>query len=106
MSELHRERLQEVRVWAEEEIERIAIRRANAPMFDNVRATTGELVTKTIPSVMAGPEVAIRESVLKLERSLHDPDQREAKAEEERQRRLARAKARTGALREWLEAIS
>ncbi len=106
MNGLDLEGLLEAKKWAEREIERIEVRRANAPMWTGFFDGTSELLTKKIPAMMAGPTAAVRESVLRLEESLRDSDERQAKAEEGRQERLARARARTNALQEWLEALS
>lgn len=106
MNDLDRELLLEVKAWAEKEIERIEIHRANAPLFAGFAGRARDTVTKRVPELTAGPHAAVRDSVLKLERSLRESDERQAQAEEGRQRRLAQAQARTAALREWLEALA
>ena len=102
---INREWLLDAKAWAEKEIERVEIRRANRPMIDTVQSRTETLTTQAMPDIMAGRLAAVRDSVLKLEHSLSDSDARQAKAEESRQRRLVQADARTKALHEWLEAL-
>lgn len=106
MTGLNREQLEVVRAWAEKEIERIEIRRANAPMFDAVRGNSGRLMTQQVPEMMAGPIAAAREATLKLEKSMAEADERSVQAAADRQARLAQARAKTAALREWLEVVS
>lgn len=105
MDGVNREWLLEAKAWAEKEIERTEIRRANQPMFDAFQNNAENLVTRKVPDTLAGSQATLRESALKLEQSLHDSEARQAKAEDGRQRRLIQAHARTNALRVWLEVL-
>ena len=106
MTELDREGLASARAWAAEWLARRERRQATKPLVEAMGKTIAEMQTKTFPSIMAGPQAQVRGSVAAMETSIAAFPATLAESDEKRRSELARTRARTAALRAWLEALS
>lgn len=97
--------LELVRQWARTRLDRHERRTRMAPLFDAMQAQI-RATMEYAAEFTAGPEAEVRKSVLRLEASLDEFASRYQAAEAKVAAALESARARTSALREWLEAVS
>lgn len=95
--------IQEVHDWAKRKLDKAERRNRMGELmvkhFQEVR-------TQVVPAILAGPDAQLRESTLKLEKSIEDLPAKLAARAEEHQQDLAQAKQRTQLLQEWLQELS
>jgi len=106
MIELDRAALQRIRERAERVLYRDEVRQRNRPLREAFEKQIEVMQTSFIPDLLAEPEARVRRSVLSLEESFRDYPEKQKAIEDEWLRLLGNSRARTVALRRWLESLS
>lgn len=106
MSTLDFEALLQFNVELKKQIDILDRRKRNLPLFEAMKTQMKQLQEGILPNLLAGPNRAVEEATLNLEKSTSSSNDLEREVREHFERSLAASRRRTAALRAWLEAVS